>query len=108
VPRKWGGSGSEKEDEILDFSAPASSKAGDGVHDLAADMSKASLVDQEEAVSDSEDEGEPPVPITRKNTISHIEAFGLCRRSQGRSWHSMPLFRDRAGDVSVKTLASVA
>jgi len=58
VPRKWGGSGSEKEDEVLDFSAPVGGQAGGGVQELAADMSKASLVDQEEVISDSEDEDE--------------------------------------------------
>ncbi len=63
MPRKWGGSGSEKEDEVLDFSAPASGQAEGGVHDLATDMSKASLVDQEEAVSDSEEEGDRPQSI---------------------------------------------
>lgn len=43
---------------MLDFSAPVGGQAGGGVQELAADMSKASLVDQEEVISDSEDEGE--------------------------------------------------
>ena len=54
--RKWGGSGSEKEEEDLDFSA--NKEAENGHQELAADFTKASLVDQDDdADSDSDLEG---------------------------------------------------
>ena len=58
APRKWGGSGSEREEENLDFSAEAD-QAANGTSDLAADMTKVSLVDREDdSDTDSELEGE--------------------------------------------------
>ena len=58
VPRKWGGSGSEKEEENLDFSAEAG-QAANGASELAADMSKVSLVDRtDDEDTDSDLEGE--------------------------------------------------
>lgn len=57
VPRKWGGSGSEKEEENLDFSAETG-PAEIGTSNLAADMSKVSLVDrQADEDTDSELDG---------------------------------------------------
>ena len=57
APRKWGGSGSEKEEENLDFSA-SPGQAANGTSDLAADMSKVSLVDRDDDPdTDSELEG---------------------------------------------------
>lgn len=57
MPRKWGGSGSEKEEENLDFSASPGQTAN-GTSDLAADMSKVSLVDRDDDQdTDSELEG---------------------------------------------------
>ena len=65
--RKWGESGSEKEDENLDFSAVGEGgSTQNGTHDVAADMSKISLVDQDDEDSDSEGDG-----VLYKLFISH-------------------------------------
>ena len=66
VARKWGkGAEGGQQDETLDYSAPTPSGSEADLQGLAADMSKASLVDQEEGEEDDSDEGEPPPPPPR-------------------------------------------
>ena len=66
VARKWGkDAGGGQEDETLDYSAPTPSGSEADLKGLAADMSKASLVDQEEGEEDDSDEGEPSQSLGR-------------------------------------------
>ena len=82
VPRKWGGSGSEKEEENLDFSAETGS-GQNGASDLAADMSKVSLVDREDDEdTDSELEGQSyPMHLLSGYIIPLPSIYGTCRSS---------------------------